>query len=271
MGWFISAPLSGRRATVYALNASTGAKLWSYSRRRRSRCSGSSPAVANGVVYFGSVRPQRVCAERQHRRQVVELYHRRQCGILARRGEWGGLCRFIDGDVYALNASTGAKLWSFPGAPPCESSPAVANGVVYIGSDDGNVYALNASTGAKLWSFHLGSFVITRPPWRTGWFISALTRGQFVCAECQHWRLAVELFDGMGLAFLALCRGWGSLRPRGDDFGVAFTRSGWVRRSGSRSLPADRNLLPRQSNRAICSLMPSRYGIWGLANLFRKC
>ena len=32
------------------------------------------------------------------------------------------------------------------------SSPAVVNGVVYVGSNDENVYALNASTGAKLWS-----------------------------------------------------------------------------------------------------------------------
>jgi len=32
------------------------------------------------------------------------------------------------------------------------SSPAVVNGVVYVGSADENVYALNASTGAELWS-----------------------------------------------------------------------------------------------------------------------
>jgi len=32
------------------------------------------------------------------------------------------------------------------------SSPAVANGVVYVGSADNNVHALNAHTGAKLWS-----------------------------------------------------------------------------------------------------------------------
>jgi len=32
------------------------------------------------------------------------------------------------------------------------SSPAVANGVVYVGSINDNVYALNAATGAKLWS-----------------------------------------------------------------------------------------------------------------------
>ena len=81
-----------------------------------------------------------------------------------------------DGNVYALNASTGAKLWSFATGGQVYSSPAVANGVVYIGSFDGNVYALNASTGAKLWSFATGSQCgIPRPQWRMGWFISAQT------------------------------------------------------------------------------------------------
>jgi hypothetical protein len=68
-----------------------------------------------------------------------------------------------DHNVYALNASTGAKLWSFATGNEVESSPAVANGVVYVGSWDGNVYALNASTGAKLWSFATVSLVISSP------------------------------------------------------------------------------------------------------------
>jgi outer membrane protein assembly factor BamB len=38
-----------------------------------------------------------------------------------------------------------------------DSSPAVANGVVYIGSYDYYIYALNAATGAKLWSFDTGN------------------------------------------------------------------------------------------------------------------
>ena len=68
-----------------------------------------------------------------------------------------------DGNVYALNAATGAELWSFKTGSTVESSPAVANGVVYIGSDDHNVYALNAATGAKLWSFATGAAVESSP------------------------------------------------------------------------------------------------------------
>ena len=51
-------------------------------------------------------------------------------------------------NVYALNASTGVKLWSYTTGNYVDS-PAVVNGVVYVGSFDGNVYALNASTGVN--------------------------------------------------------------------------------------------------------------------------
>jgi murein DD-endopeptidase MepM/ murein hydrolase activator NlpD len=83
----------------------------------------SSPAVANGVIYVGS----------------------------------------NDYSVYALNATTGAKLWSYPTGLFADSSPAVANGVVYVGSEDNNVYALDASTGAKLWSYATSSFPLSSP------------------------------------------------------------------------------------------------------------
>jgi hypothetical protein len=68
----------------------------------------SSPAVANGVVYVGS----------------------------------------DDSNVYALNATTGAKLWGFTTGYWVYSSPAVANGTVYVGSVDGNVYAIGNAAAA---------------------------------------------------------------------------------------------------------------------------
>ena len=69
-----------------------------------------------------------------------------------------------DNNLYALNAKTGAKLWSFPtGGIVNYSSPAVVNGMVYVGSWDNNLYALNAKTGAKLWSFPTGSYIDSSP------------------------------------------------------------------------------------------------------------
>jgi serine/threonine-protein kinase len=45
-----------------------------------------------------------------------------------------------DNDVYALNAKTGDLLWSYATGAGVDSSPAVANGVVYVGSGDSNVF-----------------------------------------------------------------------------------------------------------------------------------
>jgi outer membrane protein assembly factor BamB len=60
-------------------------------------------------------------------------------------GDWNGT-------FYALNALTGAQIWSFsiaPCTPYCRiaSSPAVVRGVVYFGAADATLYALNAATG----------------------------------------------------------------------------------------------------------------------------
>lgn len=68
-----------------------------------------------------------------------------------------------DSNLYALNATTGAKIWSFTAGSFFTSTPAVANGTVFVGSFDDNVYALNASTGVKKWSFSTGSAVVSSP------------------------------------------------------------------------------------------------------------
>jgi len=68
-----------------------------------------------------------------------------------------------DSNVYALNATTGATVWNYATGSSVYSSPTVANGTVYVGSDDNNVYALNATTGAKLWNYTTGGGVDSSP------------------------------------------------------------------------------------------------------------
>jgi len=56
-----------------------------------------------------------------------------------------------DGNLYALNASTGALLWKYmTGSPVYTSSPAVADGVLYVGSFyNGNLYAFHLPSSSK--------------------------------------------------------------------------------------------------------------------------
>jgi outer membrane protein assembly factor BamB len=76
----------------------------------------SSPAVANGKVFFGSG----------------------------------------DGNVYAVDAQTGVLQWKFPTKDVVHASPAVANNTVYVGSWDSRLYAIDADTGQEKWSLQTG-------------------------------------------------------------------------------------------------------------------
>jgi len=57
------------------------------------------------------------------------------------------------------NVGSLGRKWSYYFNRGVDSSPAVSNGVVYVGSFDNNVYALYASTGAKVWSLATGGSV----------------------------------------------------------------------------------------------------------------
>ena len=59
--------------------------------------------------------------------------------------------------MYALDATTGALRWKFATGDVVHASPAVANGVVYIGSWDRNMYALDAASGTERWRFQTGN------------------------------------------------------------------------------------------------------------------
>jgi serine/threonine-protein kinase len=69
-----------------------------------------------------------------------------------------------DHNVYALDAKIGGVVWSFLTGDMVHFSPAVAKGVVYIGSNDRNVYALDAATGAKVWNYTTRETLCGHPP-----------------------------------------------------------------------------------------------------------
>jgi len=47
-----------------------------------------------------------------------------------------------DGTIYALNANTGEKYWSFKTKGAISSSPTINDGVVFVSSEDGFLYAV---------------------------------------------------------------------------------------------------------------------------------
>lgn len=60
------------------------------------------------------------------------------------------------GTVYAVNANTGAVIWTSSVANGSNSSPAVTGEGVYVSYSCPNVYKLNPATGAKIWHYAPG-------------------------------------------------------------------------------------------------------------------
>ena len=61
-----------------------------------------------------------------------------------------------DSNLYAIDAESGTQKWKFKTASRVTSSPAVAKGTVYFGSWDGNFYAVDSATGQQKWKFKTG-------------------------------------------------------------------------------------------------------------------
>jgi len=146
---------------LYAVDAGSGKERW------RAALGGavvSTPAVSGDLV-VATARERTIAAVD---RATGRLRWRFEAGKdqpfewgwdywLSSPAVWGAEQRVYvgsgDGRLYALELSTGRKIWELPTEGRVRSSPAVSDGVVYVGSMDGRVYAADADSGKPLWSF----------------------------------------------------------------------------------------------------------------------
>jgi len=128
----------------YAVDRAAGTLRWRFPTRGRIT---SSPAVAAGRVYFGS-----------YDSNVYALDV--ASGTLVWKFTTGGERRFSGRHLHG--AEPAAEVMPDP-FDVFLSSPVVADGAVFIGSGDGNVYALDAASGALRWKFHTGNVVHASP------------------------------------------------------------------------------------------------------------
>ncbi len=63
------------------------------------------------------------------------------------------------GRITQLDAASGAKKWVYRTGGHIFSSPAVAGGVVYIGSLESYLYALDVASGAKKWIYRTRIYI----------------------------------------------------------------------------------------------------------------
>jgi outer membrane protein assembly factor BamB len=152
-----------------AFNASTGAKIWNFTKEN---CM-SAPVVADNRVYvtacgyIGSIENSIgfvFCFDAEKGTSIWNYTIEGSIGAPIVAGNMVYVPvreRFsTTRNVYALDARTGAKIWSYPAGSYAISSPVVggSRGYVYVESGDGNVYALSSFTGNMVWNYTVGGF-----------------------------------------------------------------------------------------------------------------
>ena len=162
---------------LYAVTTADGVQRWKF--KTGSRIA-SSPAVSQGRVYFGSYDGNIYAVDAksgEQRWKFATEGERRFTGRHLHGNDPAGESMpdpfdfylssptivqdtvYIgsgDGNVYALDAATGALRWKFHTGNVVHASPAVANGTLYIGSWDSYFYALDANSGQERWRFKTG-------------------------------------------------------------------------------------------------------------------
>ncbi len=170
----------------------------------------SSPAVANGKVYFGSGDGNVYAVDAtsgvlQWKFATGDVVHASPAvaGNTVYVGSW-------DSRLYAIDAETGQQKWAFQGGEDpaihnqvgFQSSPAVVDGTVYVGSRDAHVYAIDATTGRKKWDYPTSkSWVNGTPAVRDGLvYVGTSDSSRFMALDARTGRLRFN-FDAKSYIF----------------------------------------------------------------------
>ena len=154
--------------SVYALNATTGAKVWTYRTNKTTANDdvGAAPTIsapgvngfADGVVYITGKNKISYALDLTTGKLIWQ-----HALAIGRAGDIAGSALagntvYVDSDtgVYALNATTGAQVWHVLPKAGIYASPAITGPagqqVVITANLAGHIFALNPATGATLWT-----------------------------------------------------------------------------------------------------------------------
>ena len=158
--------IGDRLANLYALDAATGAEKW-----RVQGCDIPSPLVVDGNVYCGSRSTTDLRAWDAGTGELLWTFSFQSSWVDSSPRIEDGTLYIGSSDLYALFAidpKTGAQKWKFSTDAFAWCTPAISNGVVYIGSylpweAVSDFYAVDAETGEQIWALSVPQGVVSSP------------------------------------------------------------------------------------------------------------
>ena len=144
---------------------------------------GASPALRGTAAFYGTfnnevlmvnLKDHHIVWRYQHPQRKFPFYS--SAAVTADRIVVGGRDKMVHG----LDTN-GKAVWTFATQARVESSPAIAGGRVFVGSNDGRFYVLNLTTGAKVWEFNAGAPLSASPAIANGRIVIGSQDGRLYC------------------------------------------------------------------------------------------
>jgi len=171
---------AGCDEVFHAIRISDGKEMFSVA---SGAYTGASPALRGGAAYYGTfnnevlmvnLKERKIGWRYQHPQRKFPFYS--SAALANDRVVVGGRDKLVHG----LSAA-GKAIWTFATRARVESSPAIAGGRVFVGSNDGRFYVLNLNTGAKLWEFNAGAPLSASPAIANGRVVIGSQDGRLYC------------------------------------------------------------------------------------------
>jgi len=144
---------------------------------------GASPALLGGAAYYGtfnndvvkvSLAERKILWRYEHPTRHFPFYS--SAAVSNNYVVLGGRDKLVHGLTTA-----GKAVWTFTTGARVESSPAIAGGRVFVGSNDGKFYVLDLTTGAKLWEFNAGAPLSSSPAIANNRVVIGAQDGRLYC------------------------------------------------------------------------------------------
>lgn len=153
--------------TLHAVDRDTGQERWQTAIGPMRFCSSIPVAPDNGLVYVSGTGLTAIdAATGKVRWRAPAPIGTGRVGRVSSPAVADGrvFVGSADGSLYALDADSGEVRWRFAAGSPVSTSPAVVAGVVYFGNDDGTLFAVRTDTGSLVWSAKVGRWLDESSP-----------------------------------------------------------------------------------------------------------
>lgn len=144
---------------------------------------GASPAIRGSSAFYGTFNNEVLMVDLTQHRVAWRYEHpQRKFPFYSSAAVTDSLIVVGGRDKMVHGLTTAGKgVWTFDTRARVESSPAIASGRVFVGSNDGRFYVLGLTNGAKLWEFDAGAPLSASPAIARGRIVIGAQDGRLYC------------------------------------------------------------------------------------------